>query len=117
MTKTKTAVDERVEARDFEEERELGEFELTEDEFAEANALVGEIMERVFESVDGQLVGEFGSRLYATSEKERFIGRKLEVIQKELFFCFTALCQGMLPTSTVPVGLPCGRLEFPYKFL
>ena len=118
MAKNETAVDEKErEARDFEEERELGEFELTEDEFAEANTLVGEIMEGVYESLETHLVNKYSDRLYAASEKERFIGRKLQVIQIELFHCFATLCQGLLPSSLLARRERCERLEFPYKFL
>ena len=99
---------------DGEETRELDEFNLAEDEREEADAIVGQIMADIYERLEQDYCDEYCDRLYADTEKERYIGRKLQVLQIESFCHFCQMSEGF---KVQAVGYPNPDLSFPYRHL
>ena len=97
-----------------EEERYLDEFNLTKEEKAEADEEVGQIMDEIYDCLERHYLDEYFNRLYAKTEKERYIGRKLELLQTDSFLHFTGMCQGRTVTC---VGHNNPELCFPFKRL
>lgn len=97
-----------------EEQRYLDEFNLTKEEKAEADEEVGHIMDEIYDCLERHYLDEYFNRLHAKTEKERYIGRKLELLQTDSFFHFTGMCQGRTVTC-VKHHKP--ELCFPFKRL
>ncbi len=99
---------------DEEETRYLEEFNLTEDEKEAADEEVGQIMDEIYDRLEQHYVEEYFDRLRAKTEKERYIGRRLELLQIESFGHFCGMSQGLMVGS---MGYPKPELGFPFKRL
>lgn len=99
---------------DEEETRYLEEFELSEDEKRVADEEVGQIMDEIYDRLEMHYVEEYFDRLRAKTEKERYIGRRLQLLQIESFGHFAGMAQGLMVGS---MGYPKPELGFPFKRL
>ena len=109
-------VAEQPEIPEYEEEetRELYEYDLSEEEKESADEEIGEFMDHIYEWLEAKYGEVYCGKSNGDTEKDRYIGRKIQLLQEQSFAHFCRMSEGI---DVIPVGRVNPDIAFPFKRL